>query len=525
MRFALGLGIAACLAYLGSEIFVFSRLALPLDDSWIHLQFARQLAEGHGLTYNGGDWVPGSTAPLWTALLALGFVLPFNVLVWAKLLGIGAFLGTVVGSDRVAVELGLRGSLRTVSTASVAACHWLVWSALSGMEICLFVCVSVWGWAWHLRERRSPSGMPQRSALLFAVGSLLRPEGLLLWCLAVVDRGIGWRRDDPSDAAGLTTTFQVDRPLLLIHGGLAALLVLPVALFNYLSSGSPLATTFAVKGGGGGLLPSGDHLRKVLDILFGAQPILVLLVGAGCLVLFKRLGTHRDQGLLPVFWLVGLPLANAVLSPSALGNFGRYYFPLLPWVAVIGSLGLSSLWRTLGAELQVGTWRLRWRPFLVLLLLAPQLWSVLQGVPRYLQTLGNVEDSDVRAARWLAPRLPPQATLAVQDIGALKFWLPNQVIDLAGIVTPEVQSVLSAGRGEGDTYWEKRLYDFLATRRPDYLVVFPNSYPLLTRSVPGFEAVQRFPIEQNVTMAGPELVIFSTPWTRHRLRSIEPPAP
>ncbi len=40
--------------------------AFPLDDSFIHLQFARNLAEGHGFAYNPGVPVAGSTAPLWT---------------------------------------------------------------------------------------------------------------------------------------------------------------------------------------------------------------------------------------------------------------------------------------------------------------------------------------------------------------------------------------------------------------------------------------------------------------------------
>ncbi|PYM81500.1 MAG: hypothetical protein DME13_20130, partial [Candidatus Rokuibacteriota bacterium] len=44
----------------------------PLDDSWIHLHFARNLAEGTGFAYNPGVPVAGSTAPLWTLLLAAG---------------------------------------------------------------------------------------------------------------------------------------------------------------------------------------------------------------------------------------------------------------------------------------------------------------------------------------------------------------------------------------------------------------------------------------------------------------------
>ena len=535
----MSLATLACLAYFGSELFVFSRLAFPLDDSWIHLQFARQLAEGHGLTYNGDGWVPGSTAPLWTALLGLGFLLPVNVLVWAKFLGWLAFLGTVAGSDRLAVRIGLGGSLRLLSTACVVACHWLVWSALSGMEISLFACVSLWAMVWHLDERdaaraplsraplgRAPLSRAPLSHLLFAVACLLRPEGLLLWVLAWLDGMLHWKRLESAsgdEGSGLALDLHVTRQRLISGFALALVLLLPILLFNVLVSGSPLPTTFAVKGGGGGWMPDGAHLRKVLGILFGAQPVMTLLAGAGCLSLVRRLGGARDVGLLPALWLLGLPLANAVLSPSALGNFGRYYFPLLPLVAVLGAVGLQPIWRFLGSHLRIGTLHFPWRAALILLLLAPQAWSLAQGVPRYLQTLANVEDSDVKAAHWLAERLPPEATLAVQDIGALKFWLPNRVVDLAGIVTPEVQSILASGRGQGEDYWERRLYRFLETRRPDYFVVFPGSYPMLTSATSGFTAVQRFPVEQNVTMAGPELVIYRTPWTRHALRNVEAP--
>lgn len=517
-----GLASALCLVYLGSEIFVFGRLAFPLDDSWIHLQFARQLAAGQGLTYNGDHWLPGSTAPLWTALLSLGFLLPLGTLVWPKLLGLAAFLGSLLATDRLAAELYLGRSLRLVATLSVASCQWLLWSSLSGMEICLFLCVSTWGLVWHVRERRRPERAPAVSLFLLAVACLLRPEGMLLLLLACCDRAFQWRRQD-GPAGPLTLRWAADGGNL-VHGlSLAAILLLPNMAFNFLSSGSPFATTLAVKGGGGGVVPDGAHLRKVLTILFTSQPMLLLFVGAGCLVLVKRLGSDRDSGLLPALWLLALPIANAVLSPSALGNFGRYYFPLLPLVAILGALGLRPLWslgHSLSINLRGNSLRLPLRAILILLFVTPQIWSALSGVPRYLQTLSNVEDSDVAAAHWLAPRLPEEAVLAVQDIGALKFLLPNRVIDLAGIVTPEVQPILAAGRGQGENYWEKRLYDYLAGQRPDYLVVFPKTYPMLTGGIAGFEEVKRFEVEQNVTMAGPRLAIYSTPWTRHTLRRI-----
>ncbi len=503
------LAAAAALAYLASELYLLSGgLGFPLDDSWIHLRFAHQLAAGEGLAYNsGGPWVPGTTAPLWTALLAPGFLLGrVAAVVWAKLLGCVFFVATVDASGRLAAALGVGPGLRRLAGVLVAASHWLVWSALSGLEIGLFSCLGLWGIVLHLRERGHAEARPTLSLAVFALAALARPEGYLLLLLALADRLL-------LPAAGPPPARAVLRGLLP-----AAVILLPTLVFYRLTGGSFLPTTFAVKAGTAGVLPDGAYLRAVLDVVFRSQPVMLLLAGAGVLRLVARAAGSRSArarslGLLPALWPVGLALAYSLLQapggPVMVGNFGRYFFPVLPLVVVLGVLGLEPTARRLRACPAV----LRWA--LVALVLAPQALGLYRGPLRYLQTVANVEDSDVRAARWLAPRLPPEAVLAVQDIGALKHLLPNPVVDLAGIVSPDVLSYL---RGTDPPYWEDRLLRYLEGERPDYLVVFPASYPKLATATPGFDRVRSFPVPRNVTMAGDEIAVFSTPWTRHPLR-------
>jgi len=89
-------GLVVCLRYLLAEIArLKGGLGFPLDDSWIHLEFARNLARGLGLSYNPGHLVTGSTAPLWTALLSLLFLLPGSVIAWTKALGIALHLAGI----------------------------------------------------------------------------------------------------------------------------------------------------------------------------------------------------------------------------------------------------------------------------------------------------------------------------------------------------------------------------------------------------------------------------------------------
>jgi hypothetical protein len=512
-RLLLAAGFLACAGYLGGEIYARNRLGFPLDDSFIHLQFAKNLAAGRGLSYNPGELVTGSTAPLWTALLALLFFLPGNLFFWVKVLGAALYLAGIDATRRLACALGLSPGLATLAGALTLATGPLVWSALSGMEIPLFVLLSLWGTILHLRERAAPD-RPPLALPVFALAVLARPEGALLLLLAILDRLLIVRRDEGGSLA-------LERPRLkplAVGLALAAAGLAGPFLFYRLAGGSFLPTTFAVKGSGvQRSLPDLQYLYVVLGILFQPQPYMLLLAGGGVARLVADLGTPRDRGLLPALWPLALPLSYSLMSPLGrgliAGNFGRYYFPLFPFVVLLGVLGLEGAARSLSPLLRKGGGLLA-----AALLLWPTVAGLASGAGRYWQNVANVDDGDVRAALWLRPRLPPDAVLAVNDIGALKYLLPNRVIDLVGISSPElrreVADDLARGRARS---WEQAMLQALARRRPDYLVIFPSWFPAVER-VPGFRLVERFEVPNNITMGGDQIGVYRTPWTRRELR-------
>lgn len=510
--------LLACLGYLATEAWLLSGdLGFPLDDSWIHLQFARNLAAGQGLSYNAGQLVTGSTAPLWTALLALLFYLPGNVIVWTKLLGLAFHLASVAATWRLARELGLDRGLASLAAVLTLSTSWLAWSALSGMEIPLFVFLSLSGMILHLRERAAP-GRPPISAGVFAVAALARPEGLLLLVLALIDRCLLFNREEEGALAWRQPPLQN----VLAGAALAVCALAGPILFYRWAGGSFLPTTFAAKGGElRRFLPDLPYIYTILGILFRPQPYMVLLSGAGIVALLERLGTPRDRGLLPALWLVGLPLAYSTLSPGGsksllVGNFGRYYFPFFPVLVVLGVLGLERAAAALGPRLRAGRLRLPVRALLTVLILWPTLSTLVQGAGRYAQNVANVQDSDVAVARWLAPRLHPEAVLAVNDIGALKFLLPNRIIDLAGITNPEIRREVNRAISQNRP-WEPVMAEEIAKRQPDYLVIFPEWFPTLSLD-PRFHPLHGIPIRDNITMGGDEIVVYATPWTRYPLR-------
>jgi hypothetical protein len=200
------------------------------------------------------------------------------------------------------------------------------------------------------------------------------------------------------------------------------------------------------------------------------------------------------------------------------GNFGRYFFPLFPVVAVLGAVALEGAAAALGAGVGAGKARLPAGLALVALLLWPTASSLRQCAGLYAHNLADVESSDVRAARWLAPRLPAGAVLAVNDIGAFKYLLPNRIVDLAGIANPELRLEVQRQVARGIP-WERAMAAAVAARRPDFVAIFPAWLPHLAADL-GLRPVLRVRLADNRTMGSGELVVYSTPWTRYTLRRL-----
>ena len=82
-----GAVILIAVIYLLTSQFTYA-VGFPLDDSWIHQTYARNLALRGEWAFRSGIPSAGSTSPLWSALLALGFLLRLAPYIWAYFLGV-----------------------------------------------------------------------------------------------------------------------------------------------------------------------------------------------------------------------------------------------------------------------------------------------------------------------------------------------------------------------------------------------------------------------------------------------------
>jgi hypothetical protein len=85
-----------------------------------------------------------------------------------------------------------------------------------------------------------------------------------------------------------------------------------------------------------------------------------------------------------------------------------------------------------------------------------------------------IETEMVVTAKWVAANLPPDALIAAHDIGALGFFDEHALIDLAGLISPDVIPFIRD---------EPQLTNYLNQQGADYLIAFPGFYPEMTGGV------------------------------------------
>src|SRR4030042_6546386 len=110
-------------------------IGFPLDDAWIHQTYSRNLSSLGEWSYLPGHPSAGSTSPLWTIILAVGYLLRLQPYIWTYLAGwiclvLIGYYGRVAFSG---IDPSQPYASHWVSILLIFEWH-LSWAAVSGME-------------------------------------------------------------------------------------------------------------------------------------------------------------------------------------------------------------------------------------------------------------------------------------------------------------------------------------------------------------------------------------------------------
>ncbi len=461
--------------------------AFPLDDAWIHQTYARNLVRYGQFAYVPGQPSAGSTAPLWTLLLTPPYLLGFDFKLWTYALGTGLLALTGWMAYRLSRCLFPRQRNVALLTALFCVTEWhLVWAALSGMETLLFIFLSLWliqlAIGNYQVSNRS-TGRPQSrwvigrwSLIIGLLGGLLtltRPEGVGLVGLVGLSLLADSLRSTPGRQAGRVARLG---PLLLVALGFG-LVMAPYVAFNLTTTGFLFPNTFyakqaeyraAIVG-----VPLARRLLRVTGVtLVGAQ---VLLLPGFVVAAVGLLQARRWRAMLPLAWWAGFLGVYALRLPVTY-QYGRYLIPTIPFFVIYGVAGTASLLRPLG--------KARGGPRLIRVLaravsravpiavatLVVAFWAI--GAREYAESTGFIEGEMVTVAHWLNTNTPPGSLIAVHDIGAVGYFTRRPLLDLAGLITPEVIPFITDEQG---------LLAFMEEHQASYAVFFPDWSPAYAR--------------------------------------------
>lgn len=411
---------------------------LPLDDGWIHQTYARNLALTGQMAFMPDMPSAGSTSPLWSLLLAAGHLLRLPPLWWAFALGGLAFVGLVWAAMGLWRLLWPAKAEHDWAAGLALAFSWpLVWAAGSGMETLLFIALGFILLAAYLGAETTVA--PRRAAAMGLLAGLLilaRPEGLILVLLlaaAMAVRG-RWR-------------------MLALFAPACLAPLLPYFWFNLTVSGVLWPNTFYAKQSEYAQLlarPLAVRFAGLLTFslggpeagwrgISGAQLLLVPgLLLAGWRALQADIVQRRLWRTLPLLWAGGHIMAYALRLPVTYQH-GRYLWAALPVWILFGLAGwddLLALWRRRG---RLG--RLAAQTAAAVFVTLHLIFFVF-GAVAYAEDVAFVENEMVAVAHWLRENSAPDALVAAHDIGALGYFAQRPLLDLAGLVSPQVTPLL-----------------------------------------------------------------------------------
>ena len=443
---------------------------MPLDDVYIHFQYARQLAVGQPYVYNPGlPPTSGATSFLYPYILAIGALLGFQGLwlgLWAMIVGALALAGSgwlVYRLTRASLGDGLAGLL----AAALILSGPVSWHFMSGMEtglVILFALLTLFG---LMRDH-------QRTAVFGAtLLTLIRPEGGALAAIAMTVLalrhlcGVGFAC---SHAGKANSTIKELLPLAI---PLLALGAQP--LVNLLVTGSAVASGNSAKSLFGLIPPDlGVILSRIVDnwlrmwreLITGVSaregvlvlPLLSLLAvfGVGSLLLRRD---RRWIGLVLIGWFVVGTAAIATLD-TAFWHFKRYQMPLIALLFPLAGWGLALLLRAgLGRRLIGAT---------IVLTAAVSVWTGGQFLTHYALNVGYVAAQPLLMADWLRANTEPDDVIAVHDVGMMRYRGQRTTLDMVGLTT--------AGAAD---YWRNgpgAVGELLLRERPDWIASYGHGH-------------------------------------------------
>jgi len=489
----------------------------PVDDTFIHLELANNLANYGVWGINSHEFASASSSLLYTLILSLftkifssGVLLPFAVNVIAGILFlvvINNWLAKQQLSTNAIVWVNLLLSFFTPLPVLI----------ISGMEHtlqCLFTFLFVfYSCEWIAKSRQDDSSQKflWRIAIYGMLLTAIRYEGLFL--VGVIC---------------LVYLYYKKWSAAIKIGAISILPVVVFGLYSVLKRSYFLPNSVLIKSNevplfGGGIA----HFFQTLfvekltlstsGITAMATQRLLLILPAIYLLFLKQLKSNLYYTIV----LVTLTLATLLhLSLASTGKFYRYEAYLIESSIIISATIFLKYWKEILSYKSLFTSLVA--AFLFFFLLFPVVLRSTAAFSKAQRACINIYEQQYQMGHFLK-KYYPNCAIAANDIGAVAYYTKGNVVDLWGLGSFEVS------KSRRDRYWSPGFLDMLCKQKNVKLAVIYDSW-FNDGFANKWEKVATWKIQDNV-VCGDDTVSFyavdgkSAPELEQHLREFESELP
>ncbi|MCR4264405.1 MAG: hypothetical protein NUV98_06845 [Candidatus Roizmanbacteria bacterium] len=486
-----------------------------IDDSWIHMEFAKNLIEGNGFSFNPHEPIAASTAPLYTLFVALlYFLLPNHLILAIQVVTVLLTISTIGLTYKITHQLINHRVFSALTALAVSSNPWMAWSALSGMEISLgmfLLTFAVWTYI-TLGDRNDWKRLVP--AFLFALLTLIRPEsysilGVYLSFEVIRIAYMLYKKQ-------ITLGYGVKKFTLLTTTILVV--IVPYGLFSLITGGSFFPNTYSAKVGSlgiSGMFKTSPNLSTLLDFVFTMSKnyfhdyfsalfsinswIRWSYVPMFGIYLYEAYKSKKITiMLLPAIGLI-FPLLVGIMVPTdriswPWNRHMLYLVPLLILTSFIPTFLLSYRLKTIPMV----------QAILVAVMMSFTILPLRIRIPEvqkfFVERTQSMNRNHIALVNWVRDNIPSDAVIASSDIGVIGFYTDNYIVDTEGLINPRI-SGFTHRRNSPEK--DAEVLAYLTEKKPDYLVKFSWVYPTFQN--------ERFPLIRNFDTFG----IYATPWTRY----------
>ncbi|MEO8512091.1 MAG: glycosyltransferase family 39 protein [Ignavibacteria bacterium] len=463
--------------------------SFPLDDPWIHLQFARNIAEYGSFSYFKNELVTaGSTSPIYTLILAAGFLITKNEMWLSYVLGILFFSLSVFYFYRLAGNIFLKENWLAIAAALLLVFDkWLNLISVTGMETTLYI--SLLAACYYYYRKLNAIGFAVTLGLTFWT----RPDALAFIAAIVIDYlfRVYLRQKNPKENSDIAL---FDRKDLYKIAGVFGLIIGAYFIMNLMISGSLLPNTYGakVKYYSAEFRSRADFLKiEVWDYFTESAYLLIFIPFVfGVIALFKDSVKLKYNILVPALLFILIHIFIYWYKLPYAHRFGRYMMPLIPFFILLSVYGSREFFKWfanfLGDKKLVNA--------LNILLLAGTVLYVAAGYNKNKEVFQDqsrhIYIRQVETAKWLKNNTPAGSIIATHDVGAIAYYSERKVVDVVGLINPEFISKLNTKEFNGfvEEQLKKQNVTYMAFLKEWFQVV--NQPSLFSAGEDNFEIMQ-----------------------------------